>query len=306
MNKTAQQVRLIHNPNAGQKGFSKTKLGKLIKSQGFEVDYASSEKKSLKDIKPDTSFIAIAGGDGTIRKTIVKLLDKKLRLKRPIALLPMGTANNIATSLGISEDVTQNVSSWKDFKIRKFDIGQISSAAGASFFLESFGFGIFPKLMKVMEDYQLPENASTEDELAEALEVLLQIAKQYKARKCTLEIEGKVIEDKFVLIEVMNISRLGPNLKLAEAADPGDGFFDVVLLRENQREQLCSFIENTISGKNVPFPIVPIRTKSLKITWNGKDCHTDDQGMSVLKRKKLSINLMHSLIEVIVENEKLA
>ncbi|AZI26632.1 diacylglycerol kinase [Pedobacter sp. G11] len=305
MNKTPQQVRLIHNPNAGQKGFSKTTLGKLIKKQGFRVDYASSEKKSLKDIRPDTSFIAIAGGDGTIRKTIIRLLNKKLRLKRPIALLPMGTANNIATSLGISQNVTQNVSSWKHFNIRKFDIGQISSIAGTSFFLESFGFGIFPKLMKQMEDYQRPENASTEEELTYALDLLQQIATQYKAKKCTLEIEGKLIEDSFLLIEVMNISRLGPNLKLAVDADPGDGFFDVVMVRKNQRQSLCTFIENTINGKTSQFPIKPIRTKSMKVKWNGQDCHTDDQQISFLKNKKLSINLMHSLIEVIVGDDKL-
>ncbi|RYD71464.1 MAG: diacylglycerol kinase, partial [Sphingobacteriales bacterium] len=64
MNKKGQQVRLIHNPNAGRKGFSKARLGKLIKANGFEVDYASSEKKSLKDINAQTAFIAIAGGDG--------------------------------------------------------------------------------------------------------------------------------------------------------------------------------------------------------------------------------------------------
>lgn len=305
MNKTAQQVRLIHNPNAGQKDFSKTSLGKLIKKEGFGIDYVSSEKKSLTDIKPDTAFIAIAGGDGTIRKTIIRLLDKKLRLKRPIALLPMGTANNIATSLGISENVRQNVSSWKDFNIRKFDIGQISSVAGTSFFLESFGFGIFPKLMKQMEDYQRPESASTEEELGYALDLLYRITTQYRARKCTLEFEGKIIEDKFLMIEVMNISRLGPNLKLAEDADPGDGFFDVVLVRENQRQPLCNFIADTIKGKTSPFPIKPIQTKSLKVKWNGKDCHTDDQRISLLKKKQLSINLMHSLIEVIVENNKL-
>ncbi len=58
-------------------------------------------------------FIVAAGGDGTIRKITKELLDRKLSEKTwPIALLPLGTANNIAQTLeinGTSEDI---IHSW--------------------------------------------------------------------------------------------------------------------------------------------------------------------------------------------------
>ena len=107
------------------------------------------------------------------------------------------------------------------------------------------------------------------------------------------------------MVEIMNISRLGPNLRLSEHSDPSDGFFDVVIVEENQREILKNYIAEIAKGKDVVFPIPPIRTKHLKIKWNGKDAHVDDQLINDIKKSRLKVNLMHSLVEIMVESKKL-
>ena len=306
MKKADKLVRLIHNPNAGEGKYSKTEIIKIMKKHGYKCAYVSSEKTSLKDIAPETQFIAIAGGDGTIRKTIMNLLNKKLKFKRPIALLPFGTANNIATSLGINEDVSKNVSTWDNYKLRNFDVGQVIGLNQAAYFIEALGFGLFPKLIATLDELDTEHIEHADDEFKLALSELLKITRSYPAIKCTVSIDDKVIADECLMVEVMNISRLGPNLKLSEKADPGDGFFDVVIVPANKRKVMEKYIEDIIDGKTPTFPIKPVQAKTLTINWEGKDMHLDDEIKNNANAYEVQIALLHSLLEIIVNRNALA
>lgn len=298
-------VRLIHNPGAGEGKHSKKEIVKMMDTHGYECDYVSSKKKSaLKNIKPETKFIAVAGGDGTIRKTIMRLLSKKLKFKRPIALLPFGTANNIATSLGISEDVGENVSTWDDYKLRNFDVGQVLGLKKAAYFTESLGFGLFPKLIQTLENTSTKNIETAEEEFELALKKLLQITKAYPARKCQITIDGATIEKHCIMVEIMNISRLGPNLKLSEKADPGDGYLDVVIVGEENRMLMENYIMDIANGKNIPFPVESIPAKNINISWEGSDMHIDDT-IKEENSYELTISILHSLLEVIVNKHTL-
>lgn len=305
MKKADKLVRLIHNTGAGEGKYSKTEIVKIMNQYGYKCSYVSSEKKSLKDIKPETQFIAIAGGDGTIRKTIMSLLSKKLKFKRPIALLPFGTANNIATSLGIHEDVRRNISTWDNYNIRNFDVGQALGLNKAAYFIESLGFGLFPKLIETLENTDTTDIETPEEEFELALAELLKIIKSYPAVKCEITIDGNTIKKNCIMAEIMNISRLGPNLKLSEKADPGDGYFDVVIVGEEDRTLMEKYVENIASGNYLPFPIEPILGKEIDIKWKGEDLHIDDELKTDHKKYKLSISILHSLLEVIVNKDDL-
>ena len=67
------------------------------------------EKKWKKVLKKPCDIVAVAGGDGTVGKVARELIEKRI----PIAVLPLGTANNIAKSLGIADIPLQDlVASW--------------------------------------------------------------------------------------------------------------------------------------------------------------------------------------------------
>jgi len=63
----------------------------------------------------------------------------------------MGTANNISKTLEIEGETEEIVQSWHNGNLKKYDVGRISNVDDASFFLESFGYGLFPYLMQEME-----------------------------------------------------------------------------------------------------------------------------------------------------------
>src|SRR5688500_13300883 len=93
---------IFHNRNAGKQEYTKKKIISLLTSHGFECGYSSTKGDGWKKMDPETDFIVIGGGDGTVRRIAVKLLHKdRSKTRFPIALLPLGTANNIAKSLDL-------------------------------------------------------------------------------------------------------------------------------------------------------------------------------------------------------------
>ena len=301
MKKNGKLVRLVLNPTAGEGTHSAEAITNLINKNGYICQCTSSKKKLLKDIDPETEFIAIAGGDGTIRSTIIKLLDKKLKFKRPIALLPFGTANNIATALKIPEDTNKNIASWADYNLKKFDVGQVTGLRKTEYFIESFGFGLFPRLMKNLKKKDTTENKTAEDEFKMALQELLDITRNYTPVACKIELDDRVIEEDCIMVEIMNINSLGPHLKLSPEADPGDGFFNVVVVTASDRTKMERYVTKKASLSNPKFPIKAFLTKSLKITWLGKDVHVDDEVIKMDEGKTMKVSLMDSLLEIVTD-----
>src|ERR1700693_2303775 len=105
-------INLLHNPTAGNEDHSKEELISLLEENGYECRY-SSMKKDWKNLEEKVDFIVAAGGDGTIRKITKELLERKLSEKIwPIALLPLGTANNVAQTLEINGSTEEIIQSW--------------------------------------------------------------------------------------------------------------------------------------------------------------------------------------------------
>lgn len=69
----------------------------------------------------------------------------------PIGLLPMGTANNIATTLGFQGKPEDIIAGWDLTHRQAFDVGVLNGPAGETLFLESAGFGLFPRLIRQRE-----------------------------------------------------------------------------------------------------------------------------------------------------------
>lgn len=295
-------ISLFHNPDAGSSPNSTKHLVKHIKAAGFSCDLSSSDPEDVKKLLPNTTdYLAVAGGDGTIRKVMSRLLRRRIIDRRfPIGLLPLGTANNIAFSLGIEADLSKAIKSWRRGRTRMVDTVRIGGLKKMTFFLEGAGFGVIPCLMKTMKEAP-EEHATPEASIAAALRLLLKIAGSYQPQMSTIVIDGRKHTGKFLLAEVLNIPSIGPNLLLAPDADPSDGLLDVVLVRESQRKMLQDFIMNRIAGgKNIPFPGTSIRAKEIIINIGGEFFHADDKIRRVKKEKQIKLEVSPGSVAFLV------
>jgi diacylglycerol kinase (ATP) len=294
-------VKLLYNPGAGNGAFNKKRLIRLLEENGFDCRYFSPIRKENWKLKDDIDFLVVAGGDGTIRKTVKGLLGRNILEKTlPIGLLPMGTANNIAKTLNITGEPEEIIYSWRNGYIKKFDVGRVSHIYDVNFFMESFGYGIFPYLMLKMIEHGKEKIEQPEEKLKASLELLHTISQDYMPRYCKLEADGVDHSGKFLLAELMNIRSIGPNLLLAPMADPGDGELDMALVPEQDKEKFITYIADRINGKDVAYDYSRIKAKQIKISWNGTHVHVDDKIVKIKKGSEVDIELKEKLISFLM------
>lgn len=295
-------IKVFHNPGAGEGEHSKEKLIAQIKNAGFDCSYSSTKKPIREESIPDkTDFIVLAGGDGTVKMLARYLLGKKVLEKRfPIGLLPSGTANNIARTLGIAGTNVEIIQRWKEAKIQNFDIGKISGLEESQFFLEGFGFGVFPRLMKEMKARKTKSD-DPEEELNIALELLYTIIAKYKPQWCSIKIDDLELSGKFLMVEIMNIQSIGPNLNIAPVAHPGDGVLEVILISESQREALANYVHNrSRNGKDESFFYTALKARKVNVAWGGRLLHVDDELITIEKSKKIKIEILQGILNFLV------
>jgi diacylglycerol kinase family enzyme len=296
-----QHITLVHNPKAGDEEHSKKELKNLIEENGFECSYLSTKDKDWKLFKSNTDILMIAGGDGTVRKVTKELLLQKKLLEHiwPIALLPVGTANNIAKTLGVEGTTEEIISSLRQAEPKKFDVGKVSHVNNTEFFLESLGYGIFPYLMKEMKNIESRDD-TPDEALKKAMKKLLEIIDSYHPRGCELEIDGEDHSGTYLLAEIMNTKSIGPNLFLAPDGDPGDGEFDVVLIPEADKEKFSSYVKQKLNGEEINYDFHSVRAKKIKISWQGTHVHVDDEIIKLEESVEVEAEIKPALLEFLL------
>lgn len=292
-------AKLFHNPRAGDEDHSEEKLVSIIEKEGYKCRYSSTKKKGWKKIEDDTEFIIIAGGDGTVKKVAKEILNrKKLARRWPLGLLPLGTANNIAKTLELKDvDIKKLVKSWSLGRMKKFDVGRLTGGEESMFFLESFGYGIFPYLMMEMKKIDEDEFPDPELKIKKALEVLHTIIIDYEPRICKLEVDGTDHSGEFLLAEVMNTRTLGPSLCLSPLGDPGDGEMEVVLVPKDHKDKFAEFVLNRMKGNEEQYLFHTLKGKNITISWQGTHVHVDDSIIELKEAEKMKVELLPGLLE---------
>lgn len=293
-------AKVLHNPTAGEGEHTKKKLISLLETAGYTCSYSSTKESGWEKIKDDTDFIVAAGGDGTIRRLAEELLDKRILDKKyPIGLLPFGTANNIAKTLGLPDNIDDILALWKEENVMHMDVGKIHDLKKTEFFLEGFGFGVFPELMTAMK--KRDHAAETpEAELVEGLRMLHEIVLAYPAVPCKLTLDGVEHTGNFLLCEIMNTRSVGPNLVLAPEADPGDGEFEVVLIEALQRDALAAYIQSKLDGEEPHTSFSITRARKVTVQQAGTLFHSDDELIKTEKEQEIHIELLPGVIDFLV------
>lgn len=269
------KIQLFHNPGAGLGEHSGEELARTIESYGYQCRHVSIKDKNWEQMPADTDWIAVAGGDGTVKRIVQMLGNRKAENRLPVGLLPLGTANNIATSLHISGKPGDIVSTWgKD--LTSFDVGKTNWGRHEQVFGEAAGFGLFPWHMAEMQKMG-SKKKSLEEKLRYDKECFIKHANNYKALFYEVEIDGKRYDGEYLMVEIMNIPRIGSNLLLSENADPGDGWLQVVMLKESDREQLTGYLEGRLNGHERRIDALTVPARKVVVNNSAKYFHIDDE-----------------------------
>ena len=263
------RVTLIHNPGAGSTGKGDARvLQGLLQGAGYRVRYQSSKDDDWKSaLESPADLVVVAGGDGSVARVAKRMVGRRT----PLALLPSGTANNIARSLGLLDRPFEElIRGWQHARRVKLDIGTAAGPWGERYFIEGVGAGLFARLL-----------AHPAKSKKKGVEGALRRLKQFAARCEPVELaallDGKDISGRYILLEAVNLPYVGPNLHLAHDARPGDGQLGVVMVTEAQRDRLLHYLEQWQDNRERLAVLPTLQGRRLQIEWTGFELHIDDK-----------------------------
>lgn len=140
-------VTVIYNPVAGRlrgKGRSRLEhVRQILANSGYTVSLAGTTGPGTagaiarQAILEGTELIVVAGGDGTLNEAANGIVNSAV----PLAILPAGTANVVATELGLGSSLEEAAARISHCIARRIGIGRLDYANGSRYFLAMAGVG---------------------------------------------------------------------------------------------------------------------------------------------------------------------
>jgi diacylglycerol kinase (ATP) len=205
--------------------------------------------------------VVAAGGDGTLFEVLNGLYRHKKEYRKPLGLIPVGTGNAFARDLGLMPgDWEKGIGIIGAGRLRPLDVGRVQTRTEVFHFLNIIGMGFPVDAMKTAKKLKIMgKSAYTMAVIREMLRL--------KSYQLSIEIDGKIIEQDNVLVEISNTRYTGTSFLIAPAARLDDGLLDVTLLRGLPRLRLLQLFPTIYGGRHVKFEEVSTFTaRQVKIT----------------------------------------
>lgn len=261
------KILLLHNPVAGERNQSEGGLIAMLGKAGHEVDYLGTDHRELKRrLAGPADLIVIAGGDGTVARVLAQIEGKVA----PLTVLPLGTANNLARSLGIDAPVPELIAGLGDGHLVPLDFGMTAGPWGRQRFFESAGFGAIARALAPVNQAQLP----SADKIPQGRHALRKVFEAVPSARLRIMLDEQQTDEDVLMLELTKIASIGPRLCLAPSAAPSDGFIDVACLATDRREAMLQWLEDP--ERSGPAPVTLRKAREVAVTWRGIPSHLDD------------------------------
>jgi diacylglycerol kinase (ATP) len=282
---------LFHNPTAGGGKFTKKELMTALRLGGLRPRYVSTKSKHFQqELAQAEDLVVVAGGDGTVGKVIVQMDDHGV----PIAILPLGSANNIARSFGVAGAPYELAEILHPLYWQRLSMGVVRGPWGRRRFVEAVGLGPLARMMKK----PALDAAEGVDSLRGGRDELRKIMRKAKPLDIDVLLDGRPLDGGILSIEIMNIVYTGPGLPLAPSADPADRFLDVVCVRRNDRKAMTAWIKEPQHRRP---PVTVRRARRVDISWRGDPIRLDDEVVDAPKNEAtVSVTLERTAARILV------
>ncbi|WP_210364769.1 YegS/Rv2252/BmrU family lipid kinase [Bacillus sp. REN3] len=218
---------LIYNGSAGQKDIEQI-LGPTVPIlaaavpvlQIFQTQEQGHARKLCETYGEQTDLIIILGGDGTVHECINGLAG--LEHRPAVAILPGGTCNDFARTLGIDMDLRMAAKQLMDGEIASVDILKVNDHYSLNF----WGIGLIAETSMNINQ--------TEKERLGKISYMLSVMRTMKEMnpfKYELEVDGKKVDGEAVMIFVANGKYVGTNPLPFQAIEYDDGLADVFIIK---------------------------------------------------------------------------
>jgi YegS/Rv2252/BmrU family lipid kinase len=246
--------------------------------------HASSIVQGL-DFSELTAIIAV-GGDGTIHEVGNELVHKNIAL----GIIPAGSGNDIARSLGIPHNVEDGLERIIKSSGKYIDVGKV----GSGYFLAITGLGFDGKVAEVTNNSKVKKwlNKAKLGNLSYIINIF-NVLFTYKPSNVSISVDGenREIEDVW-LIAVANLPYYGGGIKICPEADSKDGLLDICIVSGISKWELLFVLPKAFNGNHIAHRhVTMLRGERVKIDpveklivqCDGEIILTGDNKFSVIK-----------------------
>jgi diacylglycerol kinase (ATP) len=298
-------VSILHNPSAGDGQIAASDLRAALEGDGVRVRYASLKESGWDDLIDERcDMLVVAGGDGAVRKVAIRALARGLGDRVPLALLPFGTANNIARSVGAGDDPSRALRDLaeslretpRSVVKRSFDVLSVRARGDSTTSLESVGAGLLARVLRHLEsdrnEARLRYHADAMDVEAEDLLVgalaWRDVAATSEPLHCRVTLDDRVIDEPLLFAAAVNSRSIGPLIAFDGDAACADGMFEMVLVHPDDRTGFLDFLDEVIAALRDQRPapaaragaMTVVRAAGATIRAAGSEIHIDDSLLS--------------------------
>ncbi len=295
---------VIYNPKSGDAHF-KDVLDQVI--DNLQNNYATGEKGYFVDVfriceygevfeymktLKDVDLIFGSGGDGTINAIISAMIE--LELDVPLAIVPAGTANDLATYLEVPSDPIEMAKLVHKANIMPIDIGKVNDV----YFINVLAIGIFANISSEV-DQELKNIFGKVAYYVKGAEKL----SKYETFPVRVVANGEVYEDSFLLLTVSNTTNAGGFTKLSPDSSIDDGEFEFIGFKTTSPLNNIKYFIELLQGNHIfDENVLYIKSKSMTIELLKQDrevrCDIDGELGPALP---VNIEVLHKKIKVFVK-----
>ncbi len=228
------KLMLIVNPAAGRSGYSMLfgEAMHVLAKGGYRTELFFTARRGdairfARDYAGEHDVIACIGGDGTLSEVLTGLMQTEN--PPPVGYIPMGTANDVATTLGLPKNDTVGAARrLLTGQPHPFDVGGFGDH---EYFAYIAAFGAFTKV-----SYATPQDQKKAlGHLAYVLQGAASLGKIEKIRT-RVEYDGGVFEGELVYGSMSNSTSVAGIVRLREEmVSLGDGISELVLVQDPGR-----------------------------------------------------------------------
>jgi diacylglycerol kinase (ATP) len=221
-----------------------------VEEYGIETEEATPDKvRQALDTKPD--LVVVAGGDGTIRPIASELVGTNI----PLAIIPVGTFNNLALSLGLPADPLAACAVVENGALTRIDVGTADQnnfffeAAGVGVDAEMFPIGeeikrgrflaIFQALRTVLLHHQTPVELKFDRSVNQAYQASFRGYVPLRRRRRRFRKSRNRVRLRCSFLAVANGPFYGTNLTVCPGAKIDDGLLSIAVYRDFSKRELA-------------------------------------------------------------------